>query len=191
MLDVRKPLGLLFMILGGILFIYGLFFSPGVEFHTPGTGFLLKLNQPVGAFMFVFGLIMWQLARYVELNTLERELKNREKELADDDKIRALELPTEEESAGSHPRVSGGAAQAADEQSEVDLKSFGVRSDDGSAQVVTQSSHSDGKSPNLDAESTKSGESPKLEDEKSVSGSDSSSDEAVGDNNDVGSGKRV
>ncbi len=178
------------MILGGILFIYGLFFSPGVEFHTPGTGFLLKLNQPVGAFMFVFGLIMWQLARYVELSTLERELKNREKELADDDKIRALELPTEEESAGSHPRVPGGAAQSADEQSEADVESSGISSDadEARAQVVA---HSDGKSPDSDADLIKSGESPKLEAEKSVSGSDSPSDEAVGGNNDVDSGKRV
>lgn len=87
MLDVRKPLGLLFMIIGELLFVYGLVFSEAVEFYTPHTHFSLKLNQPVGVFMFAFGLIMWQLARFVEINTMDREMRNRRQELgmADDD----------------------------------------------------------------------------------------------------------
>ncbi len=115
MLDVRKPLGLLFMILGGLLFWYGVFCSPGVEFHTPGTSFLLKLNQPVGAFMFVFGLIMWQLARFVELHTLDRELRNREKELGDGEKRSEPDTPSEGEVAGRYTRVSGDLPPAATE----------------------------------------------------------------------------
>lgn len=82
MLDVRKPLGLLFIILGAVLFLYGQFISEPVQFFTPYGSFPLKLNQPVGAFMFVFGLIMWLLARYVELNTLDRELSKREREFS-------------------------------------------------------------------------------------------------------------
>ena len=82
MLDVRKPLGLLFIILGALLYLYGTFFTQPVDFQTPVAHFPLKLNLPVGAFMFVFGLVMWQLARFVELHTLDRELRNRESELA-------------------------------------------------------------------------------------------------------------
>lgn len=118
MLDVRKPLGLLFMILGGLLFWYGVFCSPGVEFHTPGTSFLLKLNQPVGAFMFVFGLIMWQLARFVELHTLDRELRNREKELGDGEKRSEPDTPSEGEVAGRYTRVSGDLPPATEDQSD-------------------------------------------------------------------------
>lgn len=113
MLDVRKPLGLLFMILGGLLFLYGVFFSPGVEFHTPGTAFLLKLNQPVGAFMFAFGLIMWQLARFIELHTLDRELTNREKELISESKPGEPEVAEEGAAAGSFPRVTESDAKTA------------------------------------------------------------------------------
>lgn len=81
MLDIRKPLGLLFILLGLILFLYGAFLQKEVMFFTPQTKFPLKLNQPVGIFMFAFGLVMWQLSRYVNIVRLERGLKAREKEL--------------------------------------------------------------------------------------------------------------
>jgi len=81
MLDIRKPLGLLFILLGVILFAYGMFIQKEVMFHTPQTKFPLKLNMPVGLFMFAFGMVMWQLSRYVNIIRLERGLKEREKEL--------------------------------------------------------------------------------------------------------------
>lgn len=81
MLDIRKPLGLLFILLGAILFLYGALIQKEVMFFTPDTKFPLKLNQPVGLFMFAFGLVMWQLSRYVNIIRLERGLKAREKEL--------------------------------------------------------------------------------------------------------------
>lgn len=81
MLDIRKPLGLLFILLGVLLFAYGMFIQKEVIFHTPQTKFPLKLNMPVGLFMFAFGMVMWQLSRYVNIIRLERGLKEREKEL--------------------------------------------------------------------------------------------------------------
>lgn len=81
MLDVRKPMGLLFVILGALLFVYGYFFSEAVPFYTPDSWFPLKLNQPVGAFMFIFGAMMLALARFVQLHTADRELGEREREL--------------------------------------------------------------------------------------------------------------
>lgn len=81
MLDIRKPLGLLFILLGVILFAYGMFIQKEVMFYTPQTKFPLKLNMPVGLFMFAFGMVMWQLSRYVNIIRLERGLKEREKEL--------------------------------------------------------------------------------------------------------------
>jgi|AGTN01.3.fsa_nt_gi hypothetical protein len=81
MLDIRKPLGLLFILLGAILFLYGMFLQKEVMFFTPQTKFPLKLNMPVGLFMFAFGMVMWQLSRYVNIVRLERGLKAREKEL--------------------------------------------------------------------------------------------------------------
>ncbi|MBX3076639.1 hypothetical protein KF707_10865 [Candidatus Obscuribacterales bacterium] len=101
MLDVRKPLGLLFIILGALLFLYGMYFSPEVNFQTPNAFFPLKLNMPVGAFMFIFGVIMWQLARYVELKTLDHELTEREKELDRVEKKRAKALAKQQAAAAA------------------------------------------------------------------------------------------
>jgi len=101
MLDVRKPLGLLFIILGALLFLYGMYFSPEVNFQTPNAFFPLKLNMPVGAFMFIFGVIMWQLARYVELKTLDHELTEREKELDRVERKRAKVLAKQQAAAAA------------------------------------------------------------------------------------------
>ena len=101
MLDVRKPLGLLFIILGALLFLYGMFISQPVNFQTPNAFFPLKLNMPVGAFMFIFGLVMWQLARYVELKTLDQELAAREKELDRVEKKRAKVLAKQQAAAAA------------------------------------------------------------------------------------------
>ncbi len=81
MLDVRLPMGILFVTLGALLFFYGMFFSEAVPFYTPNSWFPLKLNMPVGAFMFVFGLITLTLARFVRIQTADRELASREREL--------------------------------------------------------------------------------------------------------------
>lgn len=116
MLDVRKPLGLLFLILGSLLFLYGQFFSEPVTFYTPHTSFPLKLNQPVGLFMFAFGLIMWFLSRYVELSTLDRELGKREKELERVERKRAKALAKQQaaaEAAGLSTPVDLSDSQAA------------------------------------------------------------------------------
>lgn len=81
MLDVRIPMGILFVVLGALLYFYGMFFSEAVPFYTPNSWFPLKLDQPVGAFMFMFGVIMLVLARFIRIHTADRELAAREKEL--------------------------------------------------------------------------------------------------------------
>lgn len=114
MLDVRKPLGLLFMILGGLLFLYGQFFSEHVPFLTPNALIPLKLNQPVGAFMFVFGIVMWQLSRFVEIHTADRELSHREKEL---DKVERKRQKALARQQAADPQSTTGDANAEPEQS--------------------------------------------------------------------------
>ena len=74
-------MGILFVTLGALLFFYGMFFSEAVPFYTPNSWFPLKLNMPVGAFTFVFGLITLTLARFVRIQTADRELASREREL--------------------------------------------------------------------------------------------------------------
>jgi hypothetical protein len=59
-LDVRKPIGALFAILGALLAIYGLSTGPGV---TP-TGVPLQVNVNLwwGMAMTVFGAVLLQLS---------------------------------------------------------------------------------------------------------------------------------
>ncbi len=100
MLDVRIPMGLLFTLLGALLFFYGMFISQPVPFYTPNSWFPLKLNQPVGLFMFIFGVLMLALARFVRIHTADRELGLREQELdkAERKRQRALERQKEKAS---------------------------------------------------------------------------------------------
>lgn len=140
MLDVRKPLGLLFIILGALLFLYGMYFSPEVNFQTPNAFFPLKLNMPVGAFMFIFGVIMWQLARYVELKTLDHELTEREKELDRVEKKRAKALAKQQAAAaasgvpGSVDLSDTNAARQSEVQESEAVPEVDLETDDGDAE---------------------------------------------------------
>ena len=86
MIDIAKPLAILFLLLGALLFFYGMFFTQFVEFPIPGGKVPLKLNQPVGLFMFLFGVVAWFFSRYVYLKTFEDGYNQRRVELglADD-----------------------------------------------------------------------------------------------------------
>ena len=59
-LDIRIPLGLLFLLTGGIMFVYGLF-TRGSVMYQRSLG--LNLNLGWGALMFLFGLIMFLAGR--------------------------------------------------------------------------------------------------------------------------------
>ncbi len=87
MIDIAKPLSILFLLLGALLFFYGMFFTQFVEFPIPGGKVPLKLNQPVGLFMFLFGVVGWFFSRYVYLKTFEDGYNQRRVELglADED----------------------------------------------------------------------------------------------------------
>lgn len=87
MIDIAKPLSILFLLLGALLFFYGMFFTQFVEFPIPGGKVPLKLNQPVGLFMFLFGVVAWFFSRYVYLKTFEDGYNQRRVELglADED----------------------------------------------------------------------------------------------------------
>jgi hypothetical protein len=60
-LDIRIPLGLIFLITGGLMSLYGLITrnSPGIYEKSMGV----NLNLTWGAIMFVFGLIMFLVGR--------------------------------------------------------------------------------------------------------------------------------
>lgn len=118
MLDVRIPMGILFVVLGALLYFYGWFVSEPVLFYTPDTRFPLKLNMPVGAFMFMFGVIMLVLARYIRIHTMDRELANREKELGKADRKRQKALAKRELAAGG--QVDGSQSDSATEDSDED-----------------------------------------------------------------------
>ena len=59
-LDIRVPLGLIFLITGGIISLYG-FFTRGSAMYDKSMG--VNLNLTWGLLMFVFGVIMFVVGR--------------------------------------------------------------------------------------------------------------------------------
>lgn len=74
MLDVRLPIGWLFLVLGVMLALYG-YANPPAENMLLGQVLLpLNLDVPWGILMALFGLSMVSLAQIDKLKTLELEL---------------------------------------------------------------------------------------------------------------------
>lgn len=60
-LDIRIPLGLIFLITGGIMAIYGFITRNAADVYEKSMG--INLNLTWGALMFVFGAIMYIVGR--------------------------------------------------------------------------------------------------------------------------------
>jgi multisubunit Na+/H+ antiporter MnhG subunit len=60
-LDIRIPLGLIFMLIGGLMSIYGLFTRNAAEVYEKSMG--INLNLTWGLIMLVFGVIMFFVGR--------------------------------------------------------------------------------------------------------------------------------
>lgn len=60
-LDIRIPLGLIFLVTGGMISIYGLITRGNAMVYAKSMG--INLNLGWGLIMFVFGLIMFLVGR--------------------------------------------------------------------------------------------------------------------------------
>jgi hypothetical protein len=60
-LDIRVPLGMIFLIIGGIMGIFGLMTHGDATIYEKSLG--VDLNLTWGAIMFVFGAIMFAVGR--------------------------------------------------------------------------------------------------------------------------------
>jgi multisubunit Na+/H+ antiporter MnhG subunit len=60
-LDIRIPLGLIFLLIGGLMSIYGILTRNAAGIYEKSMG--INLNLTWGAIMFVFGLIMFFVGR--------------------------------------------------------------------------------------------------------------------------------
>jgi multisubunit Na+/H+ antiporter MnhG subunit len=60
-LDIRIPLGLIFLLIGGLMSLYGLFTRSAADIYEKSMG--INLNLTWGLIMFVFGLIMFLVGR--------------------------------------------------------------------------------------------------------------------------------
>ena len=60
-LDIRIPLGLIFLITGGIMSLYGLITRGNTAMYERSMG--LNLNLGWGLVMFLFGLVMFVVGR--------------------------------------------------------------------------------------------------------------------------------
>jgi hypothetical protein len=60
-LDIRIPLGLIFLIIGGLMSIYGFFTRHVTAVYEKSMG--INLNLTWGLIMFAFGLVMFLVGR--------------------------------------------------------------------------------------------------------------------------------
>jgi hypothetical protein len=60
-LDIRIPLGLIFLIIGGIMSVYGLVTRGAIDVYEKSMG--INLNLTWGFLMFAFGLVMFIAGR--------------------------------------------------------------------------------------------------------------------------------
>ena len=60
-LDIRVPLGLIFLIIGGIMAVFGLFTNGDATIYQRSLG--VNINLAWGGIMFVFGAIMFFVGR--------------------------------------------------------------------------------------------------------------------------------
>jgi len=68
-LDIRIPLGLMFLITGGIMALFGLF-TQGSAIYAMSQG--INLNLIWGALMFAFGAVMFVLGRQPRKSAVSR-----------------------------------------------------------------------------------------------------------------------
>jgi hypothetical protein len=76
MLDIRKPIGFLFLIIGSILTVYALISPQIKELQVVGENphtLQINLNLPCGISMFVFACIMLALAFRDELRKVDKQ----------------------------------------------------------------------------------------------------------------------
>lgn len=59
-LDIRIPLGLMFLVTGGLMAVYGLF-TRGSAIYAKSLD--MNINLIWGALMFIFGLVMYIMGR--------------------------------------------------------------------------------------------------------------------------------
>ncbi len=60
-LDIRIPLGLIFLLIGGLVSIYGLITRNATAIYEKSMG--INLNLTWGLIMFAFGVVMFLLGR--------------------------------------------------------------------------------------------------------------------------------
>jgi hypothetical protein len=60
-LDIRIPLGLIFLVIGGIMALFGLFTHGDATLYARSLG--VDLNLTWGGIMFVFGAVMFFIGR--------------------------------------------------------------------------------------------------------------------------------
>jgi hypothetical protein len=60
-LDIRIPLGMIFLIIGGIMSVFGLVTRGSTTLYTRSLG--VNLNLTWGIIMFLFGLIMFVVGK--------------------------------------------------------------------------------------------------------------------------------
>lgn len=80
-LDITRPLALMSIIIGVILYLYGQMVAMPFAFDIPHGVVPIKIDQPCGLFFVLFGFVIWQFGRFSKIKSVHAGIKKREKEL--------------------------------------------------------------------------------------------------------------
>jgi len=72
-LDIRIPLGLVFLIIGGMMGVYGIFTNGNTEMYEKSLG--MNINLIWGGLMFAFGLIMFLFGKFSKQQEAAADVK--------------------------------------------------------------------------------------------------------------------
>lgn len=79
--DITRPLALMSILIGVVLYMYGQFVVMPFAFDIPHGVVPIKIDQPCGLFYVLFGFVVWQFGRFSKIKALDAGIKKREKEL--------------------------------------------------------------------------------------------------------------
>ncbi len=115
-LDITRPLALMSVIIGVVLYLYGQMVAMPFAFDIPHGVVPIKIDQPCGLFYFLFGFVVWQFGRFTKIKNLHAEIKKREKELKMKAPVEKVESIEDVKSTETSEAIENSKSEKSDEK---------------------------------------------------------------------------
>lgn len=114
-LDITRPLALMSVLIGVVLYLYGQMVAMPFAFDIPHGVVPIKIDQPCGLFYVLFGLVVWQFGRFTKIKNVHAGIKKREKELKTKAPVEKAEVVEEVKSTETFEAMENSKSEKSDE----------------------------------------------------------------------------